>query len=1161
MLLLVVQGEKYLAERVQGHHRQANGTWLRAVRLAPKPAVPGWAVHRSAARLWPCVASAAVREQLDRWRGLIAKDEDGVLRRRRASWDGWVDKAFDEKNSSKVYRFIRGPEVPTAAIVTPQEIAAGCTSFQQVVQRVADPWTPFWEPGGPESDFRPYECLPLALRALPCERPTADEFRGLAHTYRWNTAVGADHWQPRVLALLPDLLIDNLVALMWCMVLAGCVPRQIALLLIVLIQKAEVGQRPIGIFPTILRMLDRWMRWNYGKQWLRTQPAQGFYGCRGRTVEDAVWRQGLLTEWASEVGKSAVTFLLDLVKAFEHVRHPLLWEAARRHGFSLTALAWLICTFRLERRVCFTGGLAAPVCATRSVVPGSSFADILMRLAVVDVVLAAARRWPRMTVAVVVDDIQGTVYGHRDEVERDASSAAGFLVEELEARGLPVSQPKLQLTGNSWPLVKAIANRCKPLRRAAARSVRNLGADYAAGRRIVHRTRAKRLQKVLSRARRFRALGRYGRRGLKIARVALGPAALFAVSVTGLLDKHRQLLRRAFHATVVRKPAGRACTVDLALLDARADPTFPALVEPFVMLARETARGSSPTIMLGDCVAGLSRRAAANLGTARPRPLMQLATGPVSAAAASAMLVGWKPDDGQQHSWTSATGLRFDLRHAAPRSIRRVMEHDVETWLWQEAARRHAHLSHLDGKPYLEGIFDLLWGKSGSLDKRLGGLLRAFLAGAFFRTCTCQCGAHFAEPMFWWSHFVWQCPQTGEVREMLREPLGDLRPVPEALFGTVEAYIHTPWIATALLPDPRSRQPPPAEPEVVRWTLGNGDEALFSGDAFADGSCTRLNPQWRLAERAGWAIAEVFYDSVARKPVVGRWAAGTLPGVVQTPEGAELYPLLFWLRHLDPTTVRAPRLFTDCKRVADGYNGLWDVEAHDVPHRDWWLQIMGLKAESAAQVVWCKGHVPPAVAASYGCPARQLIALGNGFVDRQAKQAVKWHPEGPGVEQAICRTRQLSVHLAVAYARTLAWALESPGRLPERSVLCEVFRLPRPPPLPEHTFACDRAGCERCVHCGLPRGLAARQVCRPAGSLGHRFCALGHGVFCTRCGAYSFVQSRLLAAGCNGRPADAAAKWRRDRMLKGRHPVSGVFVASPVLVDLAQDAFTIMLGG
>jgi hypothetical protein len=32
-------------------------------------------------------------------------------------------------------------------------------------------------------------------------------------------------------------------------------------------------------------------------------------------------------------------------------------------------------------------------------------------------------------------------------------------------------------------------------------------------------------------------------------------------------------------------------------------------------------------------------------------------------------------------------------------------------------------------------------------------------------------------------------------------------------------------------------------------------------------------------------------------------------------------------------------------------------------------------------------------------------------------------------------------------------------------------------------------------------------------------------------------------------------------MLKGRHPVKGVFVAPLVLVDLALEAFTLMLGG
>ncbi len=85
---LVHFGEKYLAERAQGQHRQANRTWLRAVRLAPKPAAPSLAEHRSAARLWPCLATSAAREQLSRWRGLFAKADDSILQRRWSGWDG-----------------------------------------------------------------------------------------------------------------------------------------------------------------------------------------------------------------------------------------------------------------------------------------------------------------------------------------------------------------------------------------------------------------------------------------------------------------------------------------------------------------------------------------------------------------------------------------------------------------------------------------------------------------------------------------------------------------------------------------------------------------------------------------------------------------------------------------------------------------------------------------------------------------------------------------------------------------------------------------------------------------------------------------------------------------------------------------------------------------
>ena len=107
-------------------------------------------------------------------------------------------------------------------------------------------------------------------------------------------------------------------------------PRQLALLLIVLIPKPDGGERPIGVFPMVLRAIDRWYRWHYGADWLKRQPTGAHYGLKGSTVEDAVWRQALLGEWSAAVGMAAATFLLDIGKAFEHIRHDRLWVFAKK---------------------------------------------------------------------------------------------------------------------------------------------------------------------------------------------------------------------------------------------------------------------------------------------------------------------------------------------------------------------------------------------------------------------------------------------------------------------------------------------------------------------------------------------------------------------------------------------------------------------------------------------------------------------------------------------------------------------------------------------------------------------------------------------------------------------------------------------------------------
>ncbi len=57
------------------------------------------------------------------------------------------------------------------------------------------------------------------------------------------------------------------------MILIGLLPVQLNILLAVLNPKVDGGERPIGIFPTVLRLIDRWYRWHCGALWLARQPA------------------------------------------------------------------------------------------------------------------------------------------------------------------------------------------------------------------------------------------------------------------------------------------------------------------------------------------------------------------------------------------------------------------------------------------------------------------------------------------------------------------------------------------------------------------------------------------------------------------------------------------------------------------------------------------------------------------------------------------------------------------------------------------------------------------------------------------------------------------------------------------------------------------------
>ncbi len=107
-------------------------------------------------------------------------------------------------------------------------------------------------------------------------------------------------------------------------------------------------------------------------------------------------------------------------------------------------LASLHRDLQMPRRAQIPSGCSEAATARRSVVPGSSFADIMMRLAITFVVETARSRRPLLSLAAVVDDVQGTVYGHPGRVQEEAAQSCNVLVLSREWVGLPISVPKVR---------------------------------------------------------------------------------------------------------------------------------------------------------------------------------------------------------------------------------------------------------------------------------------------------------------------------------------------------------------------------------------------------------------------------------------------------------------------------------------------------------------------------------------------------------------------------------------------------------------------------------------------------------------------------------------------------------------------------------------------
>ena len=101
-----------------------------------------------------------------------------------------------------------------------------------------------------------HEHAPRGFPPLRAKPPAASvaEFTAAIRSLPADTAIGTDAYHPRVLLRLGPSLLPALLKVLFLCELIGAWPRVITDVLIALLPKPAGGFRPIGIFPTLVRV-------------------------------------------------------------------------------------------------------------------------------------------------------------------------------------------------------------------------------------------------------------------------------------------------------------------------------------------------------------------------------------------------------------------------------------------------------------------------------------------------------------------------------------------------------------------------------------------------------------------------------------------------------------------------------------------------------------------------------------------------------------------------------------------------------------------------------------------------------------------------------------------------------------------------------------------
>ena len=140
--------------------------------------------------------------------------------------------------------------------------------------------------------------------------------------------------------------------------------------------------------------------------------------------------------------------------------------------------------YRLRRVVGVEGTYSRILVAARGITAGSGFATSELRVLLIDVIEVAPRWWPRVQLALYVDDLTIAASGVALVAAGLVAEVVNFVVKHFEQHlQLEVSAAKSVVVGSKVSVARTVAGqmRCREL--APKRSAKALGVPVGGGRR------------------------------------------------------------------------------------------------------------------------------------------------------------------------------------------------------------------------------------------------------------------------------------------------------------------------------------------------------------------------------------------------------------------------------------------------------------------------------------------------------------------------------------------------------------------------------------------------------------------------------------------------------------------------------------------------------